>query len=389
MKIDKLNPLHWYYLALQGLYTLAAITLRPFLKRGPRPVVVLYGHHFSGHLAALYRYWHFHDVQDLTFYFLTLRPSPVVAEPDIDVNILLCKSFKDMMTVAGAAAMITDHGLHLMRPLLNFTDIAFIDVGHGIPFKGYDEENFRLRRRYYSEIWTSSREISDLYAKKCGCGHLVHSTGSPRTDKLVGSTTGTGQFRQRFAIGPNDKVVLYAPTWQQDAKQRSLIPFGERPEDFLERCSALCKEFSCHFVFRCHQNASLRQLSFDRVIFCPQAQYPDTEDILMDTDILISDWSSIVFDFLVLDRPTLFIDVPPPFAKGCTLGPEYRFGHVVTSMAELITSLETYIVHPHRYLEEYGDHHRSIKAAVYDNNADGCASERCLDRLQALLTRSE
>jgi CDP-glycerol glycerophosphotransferase len=165
-----------------------------------------------------------------------------------------------------------------------------------------------------------------------------------------------------------------------------LVPFGQNEDDFLGALSAFCRAHDAFLVFRVHQNAVFPEREFDRIMFCPQSDYPDTENILLDTDVLISDWSSIVFDFMVLDRPTIFIDVPHPFAKGCTLGPEYRFGYNAKDMDDLRTTLATYIHSPHRYFEEFGDRHRSVKDFVYDDYADGRASDRCLQRLRTLLS---
>jgi len=384
MKINKHDPSHWYYLGLQAVYTLAIILLRPLLSRSGDRIVVLYGHHFSGHLAAIYDYWRTRNDTGLELHFLTLRRTPVLNERDGQVNILYCRRFRDMLKVARASAMITDHGLHMMKPLVHLTDIAFIDVGHGIPFKGYDQKNFRLRHSY-KEIWTSSSALSRIYTERCGCGGLVHSIGSARTDKLLNPEFAHERFRKVFGIDKQTPVILYAPTWKQDDMGRELLPFGQSAEDFLDRISAFCREQGCCFVFRSHQNAAFPELSYDRILFCPQADYPDTEDILLATDILISDWSSIVFDFMVLDRPTVFLDVLHPFAKGCTLGPEYRFGHIAGNMEELLTTLGHYVRNPDEYLKQHGEKHLDVKAFAYDENADGHVSERCIARLQKLL----
>ena len=39
---------------------------------------------------------------------------------------------------------------------------------------------------------------------------------------------------------------------------------------------------------------------------------PDTEKVLYVSDLLITDWSSIYTDYLVLDRPIVFLDTPHP-----------------------------------------------------------------------------
>lgn len=384
MKINKKNPRHWYYLALQAFFTWVAIALRPLLRKPPSHIVILYGHQFAGHLGAIYDHWDGTGPSDLECHFLSLDPDPVLADRSADVNILYCHRIRDMLTVARASAMITDHGLHMMVPLVHFTNLKFIDVGHGIPFKGYDEQDFRLQR-HYSEIWTSSEGLSDLYAWKCHCEGLVYSLGAPRTDKFVNASNQGHPFRTFAGISPETPIILYAPTWQQDDRGRALVPFGQNEEGFLKALSNFCKESGAVLVFRSHQNAVFPELPYERIIFCPQSEYPDTEELLLATDFLISDWSSIVFDFMVLDRPTIFLDVPPPFAKGCTLGAEYRFGHIVGNMNELMTALGTYVQDPDDYMNEYGGKHRDVKAFAYDDNADGHTSERCISRMQELL----
>jgi CDP-glycerol glycerophosphotransferase len=214
----------------------------------------------------------------------------------------------------------------------------------------------------------------------------VYSIGAPRTDKLVESGDRGSDFRKFANVPLQNPIILYAPTWQQDDRGRSLIPFGQDEEEFLGRLSAFCKERNCYLVLRSHQNTSFLERPYDNVLYCPQVEYPDTEDILLETDILISDWSSIVFDYLLLNRPTIFLDVPHPFAKGCTLGPEYRFGHVVPDLHELTEALGEYVDHPDRYWARYGERHRAIKEFTYDSNADGCTSERCLNRLHELFS---
>lgn len=385
MKINKLNPRHWYFLFLQAAYTFTAIVLRPLLRKPTTPVVVLYGHQFAGHLAAIYDQWARAEASHLHLYYLSLNRDPVLVNASTEVNVLRCTRFRDMLLVARASTIITDHGLHMMAPLVRYTDIKFIDVGHGIPFKGYDEQDFRLQR-HYTEMWTSSRGLSDLYAARCGCKHVVNSVGSPRTDKLINSVEQHDEFRRFLSIPEQNPIILYAPTWQQDSQGRTLIPFEQPEDDFLRRLDDFCAECDCYLVFRIHQNASFTARPLDHIIFCPQARYPDTESILSETDLLISDWSSIVFDFLVLNRPTIFLDVPIPFAKGCTLGPEYRFGRIVQNMDELLNALAVYVRSPTSYLSDYGSKHQSVKDFVYDDYADGRSSERCLQRLEYLLT---
>ena len=45
-------------------------------------------------------------------------------------------------------------------------------------------------------------------------------------------------------------------------------------------------------------------------------KFTNKEDFLKISNILITDWSSIALDYIVLDRPVFFLDVPNPFKDG-------------------------------------------------------------------------
>jgi len=127
----------------------------------------------------------------------------------------------------------------------------------------------------------------------------------------------------------------------------------------------------------------------DGVIPVPFADYPDTEAILRISDVLICDWSSIAFDYLLLNRPTLFLDVEPPFAKGLSLGREYRFGPVVRDLDELLHQLERSLAAPEDYQADYGARQAAIRDTVYGQYADGNSAARCVDRLSQALSITE
>jgi CDP-glycerol glycerophosphotransferase len=103
----------------------------------------------------------------------------------------------------------------------------------------------------------------------------------------------------------------------------------------------------------------------------------------------VCDWSSIAFDYLLLDRPTIFLDVEAPFAKGLSLDTGYRFGAIAGDMEELLQWLERYLLDPARYTQEFSAKCVEVKVLVYDTCADGNAAARCVARLDECLAASE
>lgn len=385
MKIDKRNPHHWLLLLQQGAYTLASCLARIFLRKLSKPAVILYGHQLSGNLKALYQAWE-SDYQDqFDCYFLSLDPQYSQQLRKQGVGVLQCSSFRDMILVGRCNAMITDHGLHAMRPLLSLTNIIFIDVWHGIPFKGFIPEDFRVQQRY-DEVWVSSPLLKDIYQEKFGFKpETVKDLGYARADKLFLQQPPDPALSEKADIPAGHKVVLYAPTWQQDDNGRDLFPFGESQDAFIQRLSDTCEQHKAVLVVRSHLNASINAQSYKNVRYCSMKEFPDTEGLLLLTDILICDWSSIAFDFLALNRPTLFLDVPAPFKNGFSLGKEYRFGTVVGSLESLGSTLKQCLELPTDYFKENEEKHQEVTINTYGTHTDGKAAARQLARLNDLI----
>lgn len=380
MKVNRSNPVHWLYLAAFSLNVLCALLLRRLPTKRSHDIV-LYGHKFSGNLKALYSQLNSSQGLNGRVTYLSLDPAHVAQLRRQGVNVVSAVGPAASLLLARSAAIITDHGLHVMEPLLRFTDIRFFDVWHGIPFKGFDAEDFRVQRQY-EEVWVASPLLADLYARKFGFEPArVAVTGYARTDRLARPAESVMDIRRKIGAPSTGPLVLFAPTWVQDDKGRSLYPFGCSETEFL---LAISEVAACHggtVLMRAHLNSGVVGDGWPNVLSVPQSRFPDTEAVLLAADVLVCDWSSIAFDYLVLERPTIFLDVPAPFAKGFSLGPEYRFGPVVPSLAELVVQLDRVLGSPEYVHTELLPQLKVAKEAVYEGYADGLSAQRCAERL--------
>ena len=385
MKIDKRNVGHWLLLLRQGLFTLLAIAYRYLTGVSQKPTVVLYGHQLSGNLKALYDEWERRRKSDFDCFFLSLDPAYGPQLASTGVNVLQCSKLTDMLRVGQCSAMITDHGLHAMTPLIRLTTIRFIDVWHGIPYKGFTPDDFRVQRTY-DETWVSSPLLKKIYVEKFGFSpEKVQVLGYARSDKLFRRDPPETDLRAQLEIPDEHKIVLYAPTWQQDDTGRELFPFGESQDTFLEALNTVCATHGGTLLVRSHLNARISQKTYPHVAYCSMKDFADTEDLLLQTDILICDWSSIAFDFLALDRPTLFLDVSPPFRNDFSLGPEYRFGKIANTLSTTCNFLQEAMDKREVYSHEQNEIHGRVKSAVYGENTDGTAARFQLEHLCELI----
>lgn len=385
MKIDKRNPLHWWYLALSACWAMLAIAARPLLPKRKPHRVLLYGHKLGGNLLALYqRLRTMPDEFDVAF--LTLDPGYHRELIGAGERAVLATSPRCIAWLATARALVSDHGLHALLPMLFLSDVRFFDVWHGIPFKGFDADDFGIQRRYH-ETWVTSPLLKDLYVSRYGFNaERVHATGNPRTDLLQTGKELRAAAKRAFGLPEESKFVLFAPTWKQDAKHRSLFPFGVDEGEFLVRMGKIARKHGAIVGLRMHLNTGRATVGVvDGIVHLPFARYPDTERLLVATDILVCDWSSIAFDFMVLQRPTVFLDVEAPFRKGFSLGASYRHGEVVGSLDALMAALDRYLADSSAFSAEHGVRTKDLLREVYAGRDDGGATERCIERMRLAL----
>lgn len=392
MKIDKRKPVHW--LLLLGFFIQCEVgaVLRGIRRRPRKPkTIVLYGHKLNGNLLALHDYMLSHPEDGFCPVFLTMDRSYRNELAAGGVRACWASGPAAAGLLGRAAALISDHGLHSLQPwcgLYQRLGLRLFDVWHGIPFKGFDPDDFRVQHGY-DEIWVASNLIRELYTSKFGFPpERVVATGYARTDRLVRTSQDEkAAARASQELPETGKLILFAPTWKQDAAGRTLFPFGCDGRVFVAQLAAIAARYDAAIVLRSHLNsADVEFGAYSNVYTTPSWRYPDAEATLLACDVLICDWSSIAFDFLLLDRPVIFLDVEPPFRKGFSLGPEYRYGSVVGSMGALSNALEQVLGQPDAYWKVHADNYRMIRQVVYGGFDDGLASNRCVKRLVQAIT---
>jgi CDP-glycerol glycerophosphotransferase len=130
-------------------------------------------------------------------------------------------------------------------------------------------------------------------------------TGYPRNDVLATATgAGVERIRNELGIEPGQTAVLYAPT------HREYLDDPTPPLDLARFTEGLGSD---HVVMaRLHyfhdEHPLLRELH-DAGRIRDVANHPSVEELCLAADVLVTDYSSIMFDFAVLDRP-IFIHAP-------------------------------------------------------------------------------
>ena len=182
---------------------------------------------------------------------------------------------------------------------------------------------------------------------------------------------------EKYSISKNKKIVLYAPTFRNDRSVDSFKHYNLNIKSVVESLNdKFNNDFIC--VVKCH--TILRQYLnsgewHGEVI--DASEYDDTQELLVAADVLISDYSSIIWDFALQRKPVFLYHADENEYKndrGFYVPPEewpYYIGH---SNAEMLEKINQYDEASYRMaLDEY-----FVKYGSYD---DGHASKRVADRV--------
>lgn len=211
-------------------------------------------------------------------------------------------------TSAGLPAYGT--GLHKKRLIIN--------LWHGVPLKKIallDPNLKKAARIYFKKIFsenytcilTTSHELIPLMTRSFAVSEdKIKVWGQPRNDGLFQKNDCHEILGQLFPDLPEyTKTVLYAPTFR-DYGQVQLFPFKDFDQKQLE---AFLEEKNMLLFIRTHvaEQGSAAPYLGKRIRFLGNEQAEDVTGILNIFDCLITDYSSIYIDYLLTDKPMIFL----------------------------------------------------------------------------------
>ena len=207
---------------------------------------------------------------------------------------------------------------------------VYLQCWHGTPLKrlGYDLEvsenvmnsikeiryKYRTDAKRFKYILSPSKFATEKFTtawnlKELNKENAVIEEGYPRNDSLFNFTDETiANIKQSLNIENigNKKIILYAPTWR-DNQHTSGVGYTYKTEvdfDYLK------KELENDYIilFRAHY---LVANSFDfkkyEGFVYDVSNYENINDLYIISDILITDYSSVFFDYANLKKPIIFI----------------------------------------------------------------------------------
>lgn len=262
--------------------------------------------------------------------------------------------FKVLFNSAISKYILIDDFFPLMYVLNIRKGTKFIQVWHALgAFKrvGYSRNDIdnknSVTHRNYTDTIVSSETIVDNYAEAFGIDNKkVHPLGIPRTDMFFDETKKEKIKEKIYTKYPNLKgkrIILFAPTFRGQGRRSA-----HYPEEYID-LDKIYKNLDENDVFILKLHPFIKnQLNIvkeyeDKII--DFTEYKDINELLLITDVLITDYSSVIFEYSFMEKPLIFY-VPDleEYSNSRSFYydyNEYIYGSIAKTKEELINQIDS------------------------------------------------
>lgn len=245
---------------------------------------------------------------------------------DVDVH-LLCHTggaksslkvmLKFMYLYMTSKVVYIDDYYHLISYVTKRKGTTLIQLWHGCgAFKTFGFARFHKEsvlelyspnHRQYDIAVVSSPDVVDMYAESFGIAPSnILPLGSPRCDALTDETYKSSYANGFYAEHPNmkdKKILLFAPTFRGKGNGDCYYPMEKFDVDKV--LDSLGDEWA--IIIKLHpylkEKFTCSDRNKDRFLDCSDR---DVNDILIVSDFLVTDYSSVIFEASILDMPMVF-----------------------------------------------------------------------------------
>lgn len=238
---------------------------------------------------------------------------------------------------------------------------------------------FSNDHRTYTDMIVASESDVPIYGEAFNIpDECVKPYGIPRHDWLLDANWRQGKreaFKEAFPKAAGKRIVMFAPTFRGAGKLSAHYDYTHI--DF-EGLAAFCRERGLYFIFKMHpfisQLPKLPAGSDD--VFADGSAIREINDLLPSTDVLVTDYSSVVYEAALLDIPTVYFayDLDEYISERDFYEPfeEFVSGPIVRDFDTLLQTIA-----------DPGDTHTTLEAFRRKNfkYLDGKACDRIIDNI--------
>lgn len=260
------------------------------------------GKNFSGSPYEIYQYMQNHEEYS-KYHVVWAFNHPENYQGEF-LNTVRMDSPEYILTALRAKYWITDNNIERS---LNFKkkNTRYLNTWHGVALKTIGNDDKFSGTFDYSDIdylCVSGEHDKRVYSSALNASEECFlECGMPRNDVLFHvSYKDRIETRQKLGIPANKKVILFAPTWRDSVNGGNSFDLNI-PVHFEKWREALGEDYMV--MFRAHDRTSkLMNVEFDDFVV-NYSTYEPLNDLMIAADILVTDYSSICFDWSLLEKP--------------------------------------------------------------------------------------
>lgn len=254
--------------------------------------------------------------------------------------------------------IVTDDYIHELRDIDLAKSQSVIQLWHACgAFKKFGLDNVgcdiaweKAAHRQYEAVMVSDESVRKVYADAFGIKKsIVKALGVPRTDLLLDDDYVTSVRDLFFAENPSmrgKQIVLYCPTFRE--KDRRQVRWNPGIE--WERLDEELQEDQL-FIVKQHPLEMSPLLVRDDLRKVRLARGVAIDDLMIVADAMVTDCSSAVFDFSLLEKPVLYYFPDfESFDRGYYVDFPTDFGgRVISNPSELVSEIQNALSCPSNY----------------------------------------
>lgn len=279
-----------------------------------------YGGRFDDNPKSIYDYLKKQkDSKNKLFWSIRYRDREIIE--DEDVKVLYRFSIRWLYYMARANFWIINARMPQWLPKRSET--KYVQTWHGTPLKKLAldmdtygmpgsnlekyKKNFLAETQKWDYLVAPNQYSKDIFKSCFAFEKEFIDSGYPRNDILYNKNNQKDikKLKEKFGLPLDKKVILYAPTWRDDyyiskGKYKFHIPFNMDTLNDILNDQAV-------FIFRAHYLVaeSLDGIADGKTTF-NFSESEDISELYLVSDLLITDYSSVFFDYANLKRPMLF-----------------------------------------------------------------------------------
>lgn len=224
---------------------------------------------------------------------------------------------------------------------------------------------------------TTSDKVKDYYSEAFQMPkEKIKALGLPRMDYYFENHDLNQlkiEFSKKFNISQDKKIILYAPTFREEKKYNNVFDFL----NLVKFNESLGDEYVLALRLHPKINRFYSEAISDNGQYIDVSDYENEQELMLISDILITDYSSIMIEFCALDKPTIFFTYDLDNYLAFERGFYYDFkktvpGPIVYTTEELIDVIRN---------NEFDKSKISQFISTQFNAIDGEASKRIVDYL--------